>query len=208
VTAPARSEGAVEEQVDARARNDDREFFQELRRLEAIGPRSVAPPPPQAQQHLAVWCQLERVLRTQDVPAQMFEPLVLPGAHGRPTLCGDGDRGGAAEPVQVVNGGRGRCWPPFPERWRATSCQPIANKRFKTAARGTARASTSAPKNPDSATRRGHSGTRHHDRERTARLRGLLCPAPDVDSVSTSQSTSPRWRSRPSCEVIELSQEK
>jgi hypothetical protein len=81
VATPARRERAVgEEQVDARAGNDDREFFQQLRRFETERLCPVAPRPAQAQQDCVVRRQLQRVLsdrRTQNVPAQMFEPLGL-----------------------------------------------------------------------------------------------------------------------------------
>jgi hypothetical protein len=82
---PTRGESAVvNEQVDARARNDGSELFQKLRPFEANRLRPVAPWPPEAQQNFAVRGQLQCVLgngRTQYVTAQMFESLVLPVSY-------------------------------------------------------------------------------------------------------------------------------
>ncbi len=66
----------VEEQVDARARYDERESFQELGRLETDRLGAVAPRPAEAQQDFAVRGPLQRGLRGKGRRLEIVESVL------------------------------------------------------------------------------------------------------------------------------------
>jgi hypothetical protein len=75
----------IDEEVDARLRDHRGQLLQKLAWLKADRACAVAPGAAQPQQYLPIRRQLECVLRNgraQDITAQVFEPLAVPGRHG------------------------------------------------------------------------------------------------------------------------------